>query len=565
MELAFAHYATRSRSLVSNSSNTATIPAALVEPGLLSEILAMPPVTALNELIDAGLRQRQQFGTAAAVPFFERAARVEPDSHLPYFMLGNALTELWDLDAAVPFYERALSLQSNDHVIRYNLGLTHYWRGYTQLAIDELQVACRLSSSYLPAHTTLIMALHNSDRVSPEEIAQTTKNWGHRFSIQHPYTAPTAASKPISSRPLRVGFVSGDFRTHSVAQFFEPIASAYDRDQFVYILYSNFRHQDQVTARLRGLADVWHDVWTLSDEALTNIIRADEIDVLVDLAGHTEGNRLSLFARRAAPVQATYLGYPNSTGLPTMDYRITDANTDPYPDADAWNVEKLLRLPDSQWCFRPSGKVPSVESTPARTAGFITFGSFNNLTKLSDTILECWIQILSRVTASRLRLTRIRSPQRAAEIVSMFRKAGISPDRIDLISYTSDSPRGLQFTGVDIALDPFPYNGVTTTCEALSAGVPVVSLCGRHCVSRSGLSILKQVSLPELVASTPQQYTETAVSLAGNLARLERVRAVLQRQFEQSSLRDEKRFARQFGDALLEAAEQIPPKVKRRS
>jgi predicted O-linked N-acetylglucosamine transferase (SPINDLY family) len=214
------------------------------------------------------------------------------------------------------------------------------------------------------------MALLSSDRISPEEIAATIREWGSRFSLEHPASAPSAV-RPGTDRPerLRVGFISGDFRTHSVAHFFEPILSARDRGAFSYVLYSNFHLQDAVTERLRAYADDWREVWQLADDALIDLIRTDRIDILVDLSGHTVYNRLAVFARRAAPVQVSYLGYPASTGLATMDYRITDAVTDPPVPADDWHCERLLRLPASQWCFRPFGTPPIPGPLPARQAG----------------------------------------------------------------------------------------------------------------------------------------------------------------------------------------------------
>jgi protein O-GlcNAc transferase len=522
----------------------------------VSERAAAAPtsVPSARELINEGLRQRQEHGVASAVPFFLRAAQLEPNSHVPFFMLGNAASELDDLDAAVVHFEHARDLQPNDHVIHYNLGLNHLWRGYIDAAIEELGAACRLNPAYLQAQSSYIMALHSSDRVTPEEIAVTIREWGGRFSLEYPAT-PRSTLRPDVDHPkkLRVGFISGDFRAHSVTHFFEPIASACDRSAFSYILYSNSHLQDAVTERLRGYADDWRDVWQLTDDALIELIRRDRIDILVDLSGHTAFNRLAVFARRAAPVQVSYLGYPDSTGLPTMDYRISDAATDPQGFADTWHSERLLRLPDSQWCFRPFGMSASSDPLPARDAGFVTFGSFNNLTKASDTLLHCWARILVGSPTSRLRLTRIRSPQRAAEIVALFGQSGVTAERIDCVPHRSDAPYGAQFTGVDIALDSYPYNGVTTTCESLYVGVPVISLHGRNCVSRSGLSLLGSLSLSELVASTPDQYVRIALALADDLTRLDQLRASLRSRFEQSPLCGENQFAAKF-EELLRAA-----------
>jgi predicted O-linked N-acetylglucosamine transferase (SPINDLY family) len=318
-------------------------------------------------------------------------------------------------------------------------------------------------------------------------------------------------------------------------------------------LYNNSRAQDEITERLRGYAEAWRDVWQLTDDALIELIRADQIDILVDLSGHTASNRLTVFARRAAPMQVSYLGYPSSTGLATMDYRITDAVTDPPVPADNWHCESLLRLPESQWCFRPFRARPAPGPLPAREAGFITFGSFNNPTKASDTLLRCWVQILVKLPASRLRLTRVRSAQRAADLVALFGQAGVTSERIECVTYADDPPHGLQFAGVDIALDSYPYNGVTTTCESLYVGVPVVSLHGLNGVSRSGLSILGTLGLSDLVASTPEQYVDIAVSLANDLPRLAHLRASLPHLLEMSSLHREKEFTARFENLLRSA------------
>jgi len=516
---------------------------------------AQPP--SASELINEGLRQRQQFGAEAARPHFERAARLEPNSHVPWFMLGNVASELGDLDTAVAHYAHARDLHPSDHVIRYNLGLNQLWRGYIYVAIEELRVACGLNPSYLQAQSSHIMALHSSDRISPEEIAATIREWGSRFSLEHPASAQPAVRLGTDHRErLRVGFISGDFRTHSVAHFFEPILSARDHGAFTYVLYSNFHVQDAVTQRLRAYADDWRDVWQLADDALIELIRTDRIDILVDLSGHTASNRLAVFARRAAPVQVSYLGYPASTGVATMDYRITDAVTDPPVPADDWHCERLLRLPDSQWCFRPFGTPPVPCPLPAREAGFVTFGSFNTLTKASDTLLRCWVQILVKLPTAHLRLTRVRSAQRAAEIIALFGQSGVAAERIECVLYANDPPYGQQFAGVDIALDNYPYNGVTTTCESLYVGVPVVSLHGRNGVSRSSLSLLRALGLGELAASTPEQYVDIAVALGSDLSRLEQLRASLRSRFEQSSLRDEKRFAANFEELLRTAWQQ---------
>jgi protein O-GlcNAc transferase len=508
----------------------------------------------MRELVNEGLRRVQARDVAAALTLFEKAAELEPDSHIPPFMLGNAFSQMGDLDTAANHYLRARGLRPSEAVIRFNFGLNELTRGYIESAIAELREACRLNPQHTAAHSTYLVALLNSDRHSADDIAAAARNWGFRFAAQHPEAGNLHQSSGAGPpRRLRVGFVSGDFRTHSVARFFEPIAGGHDRDEFHYFSYHNFPDHDEVTERFRGYAHQWRDVWRLNDDALIERIRSDRIDVLLDLAGHTAFNRLEVFARRAAPVQVTYLGFPGSTGLPMMDYRITDASTDPIPAADAWHTEKLLHLQRPQWCYRPFAARPVVDALPARSSGFVTFGSFNSLSKISATTIECWGKILGALPRSRLRLTRIRSPQRAADIISILEQSGIEPARIDCLPYELEVPVESPFTGVDIALDSYPYNGVTTTCESLFSGVPVISLHGAHGASRSGLSILDAMGLRDLVASTPAQYTQIAVGLARDLPRLEQLRSSLQAIFERSALRDENSFASAF-EAQLRAA-----------
>jgi len=504
-------------------------------------------------LIIEGLRRRQEDGVAAALDCFTRAAQLDPKSYLPLLMLGNAASELGECDAAVGHLERARSLAPYNHDIRFNLGLNQLLRGYADAAIAELQVACDLHPVDLASRSSYFLGLHHSDGFGPEEIAEKIREWGAWFAQRHAPKVrwmPREDANPVDK--LRVGFVSGDFREHSVAHFFEPIAAERDPRAFCYVFYNTSPERDPVTERLRDYADEWRDVAQLTDPALMELIARDRIDILVDLSGHTHGGRLAVFAGRAAPVQVTYLGFPNGTGLPTMDYRITDAITDP-PSADGWHVERLLRLPESQWCYRSFGPPIAPGPLPALATGFVTFGSFNSLTKASGALLRCWGDLMMQLPTSRLRLTRVRSPRRAADIVAALGQLGVAAARIDCMPHRGEVPQGIQFAGVDIALDHYPYNGVTTTCESLDNGVPVVSLYGRHSASRSGLSMLSTLGLGELAASNPHDYVGIALALARDLPRLAQLRGSLRSRFDQSPLRDEKRFATDFEQALRTA------------
>jgi predicted O-linked N-acetylglucosamine transferase (SPINDLY family) len=352
---------------------------------------------------------------------------------------------------------------------------------------------------------------------------------------------------------LRVGYVSADLRDHSVAFFIEPVLAARDRDEFHVTCYYNFPRADAVTARLRAQSDGWRDVAPLSDEALARLIREDGIDVLVDLSGHTAHNRLLTFARKPAPVQMTWLGYLNTTGLGAMDYRITDARACPPGPLDTLHSEALVRLPDSQWCYRAPAKSPEIAALPASAGKRITFGALTNLAKISAATIEVWSRLLRDDTKSQLRIagrgmSAVEGAMRAA-----FERRGVAADRLELLEHGPFQDYLASHGSIDIMLDTFPYTGGTTTCHALWMGVPVVTLAGDTATSRGGASLLYAVGLPELVADTPNRYVETASALAADLGRLRALRATMRERMRSSPLMDEARFARNL-EAAYRAA-----------
>jgi predicted O-linked N-acetylglucosamine transferase (SPINDLY family) len=287
----------------------------------------------------------------------------------------------------------------------------------------------------------------------------------------------------------------------------------------------------------------WRNILNLSDAEAANLIRSDAIDVLVDLSGHTANNRLLVFAAKPAPVQVTYLGYPNTTGMTAMDYRLTDALADPPGLSDELNVERLWRLPTCAWCYAPFENAPDVQP---RASGPIMFGCFNAFAKINGSLVAIWAELLGRVAGSRLLLKSAGAGTASAQrrLTEQLAKHGISGDRIEMHGRIADSRGHLDLYGrVDVALDSYPYHGTTTTCEALWMGVPVVSLAGAAHVSRVGVSLLGNVGLPELVAQTPEQYVQIAADLAGDLPRLAELRRTLRGRMGQSPLMDAAGFA----------------------
>ena len=350
---------------------------------------------------------------------------------------------------------------------------------------------------------------------------------------------------------LRVGLVSQDFERHSVAYFIEGLLEARDRTRHEVFAYKSNAGGDDVTARLRASCDHWIEVGALSDAQLARRCRADGIDVLVDLSGLTSGSRIGVFARRAAPCQVTYLGYPTTTGADCFDFRFTDATIDP-PGSDAFSSEPLLRLPGGMFCYRP-GAAPPVGPLPAAARGRVTFGSFNNFSKAGEATLRLWLEVLLAVPGSHLRLKAQAFMQGGNRevVAAWFDARGVARERIEFQSHVDDVQAHLAcYAEVDIALDTIPFNGATTTCEALHMGVPVVALAGATHPGRMGASVLAAAGLSHLVANDGAGYVRIAVALAGDLARLAQTRAGLRTQLQASRLMDKAGFARDFEQAL---------------
>src|SRR5439155_17749019 len=351
-------------------------------------------------------------------------------------------------------------------------------------------------------------ALHASDRVSGEELFAEHRTWAARHAAPLRSQPPQRDRDP--NRRLRIGYVSPDLRDHPVARFMLPILAHRDRQNFEVTCYSTAVRPDEMTARLRHHVDAWHDVAAMNDAQLAELVRAHRIDILVDLAGHTGEGHLVTFARKPAPVQMTYLGYPNTTGMAAMDYRITDALADPVGVADALHSEKLIRV---EGCFLAYTLLDELPPVPSRDAGPVTFGSFNHLSKISPTTLRLWADVLAAVPQARMiiKATSLGDGPTRTLAAERFAKLGLPMDRVELLGPGRTQEEHLRtYARIDVALDTFPYNGTTTTCEALAMGVPVVSFHGRHHGSRVGLSILSAAGLSDWTTDDPKRFVEAA-------------------------------------------------------
>ncbi|MFI4977042.1 MAG: tetratricopeptide repeat protein, partial [Caulobacterales bacterium] len=491
------------------------------------------------------LRLQGQFDEAAAC--FKRALETSPDNIDVLANLGAVLLEQGRSDEAWTAYERVLALAPDNADAIRMLGMRLALQARLEEALAHFERALEIDPDNKLARSDYLMCLNYTDRTAAE-IFNAHRRFGEVHERDLPPPAPHLNDRNPKRR-LRVGYVSGDFCNHSVAWFLAPLLTAHDPAAVEVFCYAEVVQPDAVTERLKGQADHWVSTVGMSDQALAERIRAERIDILVDLAGHTAHNRLTMFALKPAPVQITWLGYPNTTGLSAMDWRLVDAVTDPPGEADGFATESLVRLEDGFLCYGPPPDAPEPAPPPCLAAGVVTFGSFNNPSKLGDATLDVWAKLLERLPAARLLLKGGAFSDEAARqrFHARFEQRGVAPERVVLKGYAAHTADHLAlYADIDIGLDPFPYNGTTTTCEALWMGVPVVALLGGRHAGRVSASLLTRVGLEELIARDAQAYVDIAARLAGDPARLAELRATLRPRMAASPLTDAPAFARKL-------------------
>jgi protein O-GlcNAc transferase len=476
-----------------------------------------------------------------------RALELQPDYAEAHNDLGQLLQQRGLREEAEQSYRKAAALKPALAAAHFNIGNLLFSYGRTEEAERSYREALALDPGHAETHRNLVFLLNYVPGKRPAEIYAEHRSFAARF-CPPPDSLPHL-NTPDAGRKLRIGYVSGDFRDHALAFFIEPVLARHDRKSFEIFCYSNYGRADAVTGRLKSVADHWREVSALNDAALATLVRDDAIDILVDLSGHTLHNRLLAFARKPAPVQATWLGYLNTTGLEAMDYRITDAQASPPGPLDALHSEKLVRLPDSQWCYRPPAGCPAVSPPPSASSGRITFAAFTNLSKIGQPTIELWARLLARVPGSQLLVVSAILASVPDAYVERFTRHGIAPERLRLAGTMPFTDYLALHGSADIVLDTFPYSGGTTTCHSLWMGVPVVSLTGETTTSRGGASLLHAIGLPELVAQTPEQYLEIAAALAADPRRLAALRAGMRARMAASPLMDEVRFTRNLEQA----------------
>jgi protein O-GlcNAc transferase len=407
------------------------------------------------------------------------------------------------------------------------------------------------------AWSELLFSMNYSDQFSPREVFAEHLKYGERFPRVPTMGIDAARLRP--GRRMRVGYLSPDFWLHPVAHFMAPVLSHHDRGRFEVFCYYTGQREDAMTARLTKSSEHWHQVAGVSDEDLERILRAAELDILVELTGHSNHQRLAVLATRVAPVQVSYLGYPNTTGVAAIDYRITDARADPPGESDRVHSEKLLRLPGTFLCYAPPAAKVEATAAPFHRTGHITFGSFNNFAKISPVTIKLWSRVLGSVPNSKLLVkTRgLEDPGLRALLLARFREQGMEADRFEFMPPILDQREHLQTYGkVDIALDSFPYHGTTTTMEALWMGVPVVTLEGDRHASRVGASILSALGMVDCVAQTQEEYVQIAARLAATHSDLDVLRQQLRPRLSKSPLTDGARFTAHLEQAYLKMWEE---------
>jgi predicted O-linked N-acetylglucosamine transferase (SPINDLY family) len=491
-----------------------------------------------------------------AEEYFRRTLEIQAD--LSAALNGLALVNLaqGNLTDAEDLLLKALKKNRKDIYTLVNLGNIYIEQGFCEKAFSLYEDVVRIQPDNILAVSNKLLCMLYPERWSAEEIftehLRSMENLSTSLN-RHEKTRPNK-NKPAQKRPLRVGYVSADFRSHSVAYFFLSICAHHNRENVKVYCYYNNNVQDLFTSSIRRHADEWRSIYAKSDENICRMVIDDEIDILVDLNGHTSNGVPLVFMLKPAPVQVSYLGYPCTTGIKSIDYRLTDSLSDPLGE-DEFYTEQLIRIPGSFLCYYPPPELPDLAEPPVFRNNYITFGSFNNLTKISESMVGTWAKILLAVPDSRfvIKAKPLKDKNVIKRLIALFEKNGIGSSRITFLHFTKTNAEHLSlYNSIDISLDTFPYNGTTTTLESLIMGVPVVVLKGKHHRERVGFSILSNIGCHPNIAESIEKYCSIAVGLSSNIDLLAELRRFLRHAVLNSSLCDGPAFVRKLESAYRE-------------
>jgi protein O-GlcNAc transferase len=489
--------------------------------------------SAYNNLGNA-LTKKEKFDEA--VFFLKKAVELNPGLYEVFNNLGNALVKQLKLDEALEMFRRVVSLHPGYSKAYRNMANVYTLMGKQEKAIACYRQALAADPGNYDAHTGLLFALNYLPDISPQEIYSESCEWARRHIPSCP--RQKILKRRGVERKLSIGYVSADFKIHPVASFMMPVLEAHDRTKVEIFCYYSNQYYDEISRQYQALSDHWLQCEKMADGELAERIRTDRIDILVDLSGHTAGNRLLVFARKPAPVQVSWLGDIATTGLKTMDYRLTSIDASP-PGSENYYTEKLYRFINHLWwCYRPQANMPDVQPSPAFANKCITFGYTNNYAKITPGLIAIMIEILKKTPGSRLAMVGVPEGSARSALLAECIDNGIGKERL-IIYGKIDLASFLAFhSGIDITLDPFPYNGGTTTCDALWLGVPVVTRKGETFASRMGYAIVKNIGLPELAAETWEEYVNIAVSLAAKREKLNNLRLSMRQRMTNSPICD---------------------------
>ncbi len=482
---------------------------------------------------------------------FSRALAIRPDYTDAYANLGKVLRQQNKQNEAVGQYRRALELDARHAQAHHGLAGTLEDLGRPEEGHIWRRRLAELRSDDPVLHSDLLWSMLCVPEVSPQQRLAEHLEWGRRHAEPRARNIRPHANDRTPDRRLRVGYVSPNFGAQAVGWFMAPLLAAHERKEVEVYCYSDIPHADWMTGKLQGLADVWRDTTRLSHHDFAELVRRDMIDVLIDVRGHMAGHRLVAFAEKPAPVQMSYIGYQYTTGVRAIDYRICDHGTDPPGLTEKWHVEKLARLPHSIWCYQPQEQSQPA-TAPLEKNGHVTFGIFQKPAKLNGFVVEMWSRILGRAPKARLAVL-CPGPQTLEEVRRQFQARQIDPQRIRPL-YKAQRQGYLElFAQADVAVDSFPYSGVTTTCDAIWMGVPVLTLLGPEPFERAGASLMPPCGLSTLMANHPLEYIELAVRLGNDPSPLASLRGDLRERMRSSELMDGQSLARAMEACFREA------------
>jgi predicted O-linked N-acetylglucosamine transferase (SPINDLY family) len=504
-----------------------------------------------------GMSLRELGRRGEAIEAFKKALAIWPaESHI-HKNLGDTYQSHGDIDSAIASLERAVALQPTNVEAITSVGNAYKDRAQLDEALAHYRKALAIDPDFAPADSNRVYTVTMHPGYDGKSILQEVQTWQRHLTDRFKNLHRPHANDRSPDRRLRIGYVSGDLRDHVVGRNVFPLFRDRDRGQFEVFCYYNNHHGDAMTSKFQAMSDSWRVIAKMDDDKVADLIRADGIDILVDLSLHTGGNRLMLFARKPAPIQVTFAGYPGGTGLSAMDWRLTDPHLDP-PGADGDYAEKSYRLAHSFWCYDPEAfewepdsvgtPPPQVGPLPAIRNGYVTFGCLNNFCKMNQDVLNLWGRVLAAVEGSRILVMAVPGECRRRVLEAMAR-AGVAPERVEFVIYQPRRSYLALFNKIDLALDTFPYNGHTASLDAMWMGVPVITRVGRTVVGRAGLSQLTNLGLRELAAADDAQFIDLATRWAGDLLRLEALRQSLRRRMLDSPLADGPRFTKNIETA----------------